>query len=53
MPKAACECNSLTASDANKPHEADFYRFPNSQRSVGDIQPNAAAAQTNPFKTLL
>lgn len=53
MPKAACECNSLTASGANKPHGSDFYRFPVRPRAAGDIPPTTLDAATNRFKILL
>jgi len=53
MPKAACECNSLTASGANKPRRDDFSGFPARPRSIGGILPIAATATTDLFKILL
>ncbi|MBN8976283.1 MAG: hypothetical protein J0I08_07380 [Rhizobiales bacterium] len=53
MPKAARECNSLTASRANKPRRDDFSGFPILPRSISGILPIAAIAMARPFKILL
>ncbi|MBN8960526.1 MAG: hypothetical protein J0H71_05290 [Rhizobiales bacterium] len=53
MPKAACECNSLTASGANKPHGDDLCRFSARPRSIDGIRLITATARTNSFKILL
>jgi len=53
MPKAACECNSLTASRANNPRRDDFSGFPIRPRSISGILPIAAIAMARPFKILL
>jgi hypothetical protein len=52
MPKAARECNSLTASRANKPRRDDFSGFPIRPRSISGILPIAALAMARPFKIL-